>query len=106
MRQKTVQQGVLFKDDVTRYTVELEVANHHREAISVKLLDQVPLARGEKVKVKDLRFQASGWTAPDKQGRLSWSGEVGPSSVKKLAFSFTIVRPKGMVLEQSQGGAR
>ena len=121
MRQKTVQQGVLFKDDVTRYTVELEVANHHRRAISVQLLDQVPLARGKKVKVKEVRFHTSGrpqkpgppgkgirpgWTAPNKQGRVSWSGEVGPSSVKKLSFSFTIVRPKGMVLEQSRGGAR
>jgi len=121
MRQKTVEKGVLFKDDVTRYTVELQVANHHRRPITVELLDQVPLATGKKVEVKGLRYLVAGrprkarppsktpgggWTAPDEQGRVRWRGQIAASSVKKLAFSFVVVRPRGRVLSQSEGGAR
>ena len=121
MRQKTVEQGVLFKDDVTRYTVALEIANHHRRSITVELLDQVPLARGEKVEVKGLRYFVAGkaqrarppgkggrpgWTSPDARGRVRWRGKIGPASVRRLAFSFTIVRPRGHLLSQNNGGAR
>ena len=35
INQKTVAAGVVFKDDVSEYTVTIEIANHRRHAIRV-----------------------------------------------------------------------
>jgi len=104
LTQKTVVQGVLFKDDVTEYTVQIEIANHHRYPIQVELEDQVPVKMGRKVEVKAFSSSpAMKLSRPEKLGKVTWQGRVGASSVKKLRFSFQIVRPKDWELRQYDG---
>jgi uncharacterized protein (TIGR02231 family) len=101
IRQQTVVKGVLFKDDVTEYTVEIEVANHRTRAILVRVDDQVPVALKDDDKVEVRGFKASpAMTGPDAQGYVRWRGRVPASSVKKLRFTFRIVRPKDWELKQ------
>lgn len=97
--QKTVVKGVVFQDDVTEYTVRVQVANNHRYPITVELVDQVPLERGDKVTVEGFRGDA-GVSKPDGDGRVRWRGTVPASSVKKVWFSFRIKRPKDWELRQ------
>ncbi len=98
LTQKTASQGVVFKDDVTVYTVQLEVANHRRHAVQVEVEDQVPVKDGDKVQVK--AFSSDSFGKPDERGKVLWKGSVGASSVKKLSFSFQLVRPKDWDLVQ------
>ena len=102
MRQRTLEKGVVFKDDVSAYTVEIEIANHHQEAVDVHLTDHLPLAIGEKVKVREFSSNA-GMAAPDDKGMVHWKGKVAASSVKKLRFNYQIVRPKNWKLRQHDG---
>ena len=118
LSQQTVTEGVLFRDDVTEYTVSLEVANHRRRAVRIDLRDQIPKASGKKVEIKVTGFfvdgkkqpaaaatldRKAGWTAEDDQGRVVWVGTVGPGRVRKLGFSFRIIRPKDWMLRQHGG---
>jgi len=101
-RQRTVSEGVIFKDDISEYTIEIEIANHHRYPIEVELQDQIPLEQGRKVEVKAFSSKPK-MKEPDKQGMVTWEGKVGASSVKKLKFTFQIVRPKDWELRQHDG---
>ena len=102
LRQKTLVKGVFFKDDVTEYTVSIEIANHHKRKIQVELHDQVPLEDQEKLEIKNISLPR-GMTRDKKTGQLVWEGSVKGSAVKKLSFSFQIVRPKDWELRQHGG---
>jgi hypothetical protein len=99
LRQRTVTEGVLFKDDVTEYTVEIEIANHRDRAIQVELKDQLPKPEGRKIEVRAFSARPK-MQGPDRIGRVIWRGSVDASSVKKLRFKFQIVRPKDWELSQ------
>lgn len=118
LKQRTVTEGLVFKDDATRYTVTIEIANRRRYPIKAEVIDQVPLELGSKVEIKDVRFAVGkrsvagkqpkrhrrwGWTKPDGDGRVRWFGKVGANEVEKISFSFTIVRPKDWRLRQVGG---
>ena len=102
--QKTLVKGVFFKDDVTRYTIQIQIANHHKQDVKVELHDQVPVVAtwAKKVEVKEVKLPA-GMTQDKKTGQVTWTGTVKGSSVKKLSFSFNIVRPKDWELRQHGG---
>ena len=102
MTQRTVSKGVVFKDDVSEYTITVEIANNHAYPISVELHDQVPLKQGEKVEVKGVTSSPD-MGKPDDQGRLRWKGAVPAREVKKVKFSFRIVRPRDWELRQHNG---
>lgn len=118
LKQRTVTEGVLFKDDVTEYTVEIEIANNRRYPITVDVRDQVPRKRGRKIEIGGFTYKVAGkkkqaakatkdrkpgWTGADDQGRVVWIGKIGARKVKKLSFSFRITRPKDWLLRQSGG---
>jgi Domain of unknown function (DUF4139)/N-terminal domain of unknown function (DUF4140) len=101
LRQKTVVKGMVFKDDITEYTVQIEIANHHKRAIDVELIDQLPVKQGRKVEVKAFSAKPAQKAGPDKKdGRITFKVRVAASSVKKVTFSFQIVRPKDWELSQ------
>ena len=118
LTQRTITEGVLFKDDVTEYTVSLEIANHRPYAVTVDVRDQIPLPSGRKIEIGSHVFRVGkksvqaakaaderkpGWTGADKQGRVVWIGKVGGRKVKKISFSFRISRPKDWLLSQYGG---
>ncbi len=104
LRQKTLVKGVFFKDDVTRYTVQIQVANHHRQAVQVEVHDQLPVVPrwAKKLEVKEVTLPG-GMTRDKKTGQVTWKGTIKGSAVKKLSFSFNIVRPKDWEMRQHGG---
>jgi hypothetical protein len=104
LRQKTVVHGVLFKDDVTEYTVQIEIANHHRYPIRVELRDQIPVKMGRKIEIKAFTSKPKmELVEPDKQGKVTWEGSIKGRSVEKLSFTFQLVRPKDWEVRQHDG---
>ena len=101
-RQRTVVEGMIFKDDVSEYTVEIEIANHHRYAVEVELEDQIPVADGRKIEVKAFSSTPK-MDKPDDKGMVTWKGTIKPSAVQKLKLTFRIVRPKDWELRQHDG---
>jgi hypothetical protein len=102
LRQKTVVKGTFFKDDITEYTIQIEIANHHRYSVNVELEDQVPVKLGRKIEVKGFSAKPS-MKKPDDKGKIRWEGTIKGRAVKKLAITFQIVRPKDWEVRQHDG---
>jgi hypothetical protein len=102
INQRTVASGVVFKDEVSEYTVTIEIANHRRHPIRVEVEDQLPVTLNKDTKVEG--FEASpAMTAPELDGKIGWKGSVGAGKVQKLTIKFRIVRPKNWEIQQQDG---
>jgi hypothetical protein len=102
LNQKTVAAGVIIKDDVSEYTVTIEIANHRRHAIRVELEDQLPVVANKDTKVEG--FEASpAMSGPELDGKIGWKGSVGAGAVQKLTFKFRIIRPRNWEIQQQDG---
>ena len=99
INQRTVSTGVVFKDEVSEYTVTIEIANHRRHPIRVEVEDQLPVTKHKDTKVEG--FEASpAMSGPELDGKVTYKGTVGAGSVQKLVIKFRIVRPKNWELRQ------
>jgi uncharacterized protein (TIGR02231 family) len=102
INQRTVASGAVFKDEVSEYTVTIEIANHRRHAIKVEVEDQLPVGANKDTRVEG--FAASpGMSGPELDGKVSYRGSVAAGRVQKLVFKFRIVRPKNWEVQQHDG---
>lgn len=97
------EQGVFAKDDVTVYEVEIELLNPRAKAVQAVVVDQVPLEKGEKVKVALLSVSPEPSKKPDADGLVEWALELRRGEKQVLKFRYSVVRPKDWKLwQQSQ----
>lgn len=99
VRLRNSERGVFSKDDITEYTVTTTVANPYRAALSLWLVDQLPLAGDKNVEVQLLRSDP-----PARQdaatGALEWRLSVPPGGKAQTTFVYTLRRPSGARLSQ------
>lgn len=94
------QEGLISKDDLNTYEVTLEVPNPYPFPMHVRVVDQWPLSKDDKVEVKRVR------TTPvarqdDKTGELQWDLVVPPSGKSTVSFEYSLRRPRYWRLTQS-----
>jgi len=97
---RTAEKGFIGKDELTEYLVTLEVANPYPVELAVRLQDQWPLSREEKVEVKLVRVEPEA-TRDDVKGTLEWRLTVPSSGKRTMSFLYSIRHPKGWRLQQS-----
>lgn len=94
-------QGFLIgEQDVTDYTVKIEVGNYKKRAVTVRVIDQIPHTNHEKIKVELVSAAPSAQKAPDADGLLYWHVDVPAGGTKAITFTYRITRPKGWRLTQ------
>ncbi len=97
----TTTKGVLFgEEDVTDYAVKIEVGNYKKQAVTVRVIDQVPLTNAEKIKVELLSASPKSVASEDGDGLLYWHVDVPAGGVKAVTFTYRITRPKNWKLSQ------
>lgn len=97
----TKTQGMFFgEQDLTDYTVKIEIGNYKKKAITVRVVDQVPKTDAEKIEVAMVSVSPKPQEAPDADGLLYWHVDVPPGAVKQIVFTYRITRPKGWRLSQ------
>ena len=85
--------GILGSNRVT-YQVSVELDNFKKRAITVSLLDQLPLPRNAEIKVSLEEAQPKpDETKPD--GTISWKVSLAPGEKKKVSYDIVIEYPKG-----------
>jgi hypothetical protein len=95
------EKGFLGKDEETLYRVTVEVANPYAFPLPVRIHDQWPLTRDEDVEIKLVRTEP--YAKQDKvKGALEWELTVPASGKTVVSFEYTLRRPKGWRLYQSQ----
>jgi uncharacterized protein (TIGR02231 family) len=84
--------GFLGKNRHTgRYRIE--VSNHKKEAQTVTILDQLPLAADEEIKVKLVEANPPA-KFDSATGELKWLLTLAPQEKKEIVFEFTVEYPK------------
>jgi uncharacterized protein (TIGR02231 family) len=87
------QRGVFSKQDVSTYTVAIEVMNPRSKAMKARVLDQLPLPQAKEVEITLDRIDPV--VKPDAtDGVLAWDVDLAPGAKKTISFTYTVARPK------------
>jgi uncharacterized protein (TIGR02231 family) len=97
--QVLTEKGLFSKDEVTRYTVTIEVANPYAHALPLRVVDQLPLAGDKDTEVKLLSSEPKAALDADR-GELVWRLSVPASAKQIVTFSYELKRPKGYRVHQ------
>lgn len=99
VRLTTVEKGVFSKDEISEYVVTTELVNPYRQAIDVRLIDQLPQPGDKNVEIKLVGSEPA--ATPDRDtGALQWRLTVPPGGKVETRFTYTLRRPKGARLYQ------
>lgn len=94
-------QGLVSKDEVSTYSVSIEVVNPYPTAISVRVYDQWPLTTSKNVETT-LIDSKPGAIQDALNGGLEWRLSIAPNQKQVITFSYRIKRPQGWQLSQSE----
>lgn len=93
------EKGVFSKDDVSEYTVSIQLANPYRTPVAVRLYDQVPVTDDKEVEIALLETRPQA-THDKVRGHLEWRLNVPAGSKTEVSFKYTLKRPKGWRMNQ------
>jgi hypothetical protein len=102
IRQITVdthEEGLWWKDEISRYTVTTEVTNPHAFPVRLRLHDQIPVSPDHTVKVTLVASQPAA-TLDAATGKVAWSLALGAGATTTVKLVYTLARPKGHRLHQ------
>jgi uncharacterized protein (TIGR02231 family) len=75
-----------------RYRMELQ--NFKKEAVTVTLSDQLPVARNEEIRVTMLEASPNPSTVKEDTGEVSWQLTLAPQEKREVIFEFRVEYPK------------
>lgn len=97
----TMTQGFLIgEEDVTEYTVKIDIGNYKKTPVTVRVIDQLPKTNAEKMRIEIATATQKAEKAPDADGLMYWHIAVPANGTKTLQWSYRITRPKGWRLSQ------
>ena len=74
------------------FTFEISVRNTKKEALTIVLLDQVPLSQDKEIEVKVLELSEG--IKDDETGKVAWNLALQPNETKKVRLSYSVKYPK------------
>lgn len=93
--------GVFSKSDVGTYTVTIEVANPYKTPVTARVYDQYPVSDQKEVETKLVASKPQA-TSDATKGQLEWRVTLPPGQKTVLSFTYTLERPKGWQLGQTE----
>jgi hypothetical protein len=93
--------GLVSKDEVSQYTVTIEVANPYRSAVAIRLIDQIPVTTQKDVEIKLIDNKPLA-IQDQRTGALEWRLSIPANQKTAVTFAYTVKRPKGWLLQQSE----
>jgi hypothetical protein len=91
--------GLISKDDVSEYTVSIQLANPYRAPVAVRIYDQIPVTSDKEVEVKLLETKPAA-TVDAVRGHLEWRLNLGAGQKTEVSYRYTLKRPKGWKMNQ------
>lgn len=94
------EQGIINKDQRVERRYIAVITNHHMRDIEITLLDQMPVARDERIKVEAIK----GTTAPSerdvrkRKGVLAWRNTYAPGEERTIRFGYSVTYPKDTLI--------
>ncbi len=104
---ETQETGLISKDEVSTYRVTVELANPYATPLSARIIEQLPLAQDDHVKVKRLQVEPRLSEASDadaqqlsRKGGVEWRLLVPARAKQVVRLVYSLERPKGYRLHQ------
>ena len=97
---KAGETGILTTENRDRRSYKITVENHHKRALPVTILDRIPYAADEAIKVELM----TGGTAPtrkdddDRKGVMAWDLTLEPGGKSDIRFGYTVTWPTNMTI--------
>jgi uncharacterized protein (TIGR02231 family) len=81
---------------VRELTYRISIENRKDDPIRMHLLDQVPVARTDKIEVEDINFEPEPDEKDyqDQSGVMMWQVEIAPQATEIVDIGFTVAYPK------------
>ncbi len=96
-------EGVFSKDDVTDYTVTIEVGNYKKRSIRLAVYDQIPKTNNKEIEIESLKIYPKPVMKPNHDGIMEWILKIPAGQTRKIKFSYRIKRPENWQLYQVGG---
>ncbi|MFN7134429.1 MAG: DUF4139 domain-containing protein, partial [Myxococcales bacterium] len=97
----TSEEGLIGKDEVTRYRTTIEIANPWPTPVAIKVFDQHPVPTDGDTRIELLETKP--WAIQDKAtGKLEWHLTLPPNGRTTVEFTYSLRRPKNWRLYQRQ----
>ncbi len=97
---KTETEGVFSKDDITTYTVTIEVGNYKKRRVEIAIFDQVPKSGNEEIEIEMGKLSPKPVKGPDHDGIMRWELDIPAGKMSKIEFKYKIERPENWQLHQ------
>jgi hypothetical protein len=88
----TEQVGTFSTKNRTTYEFELKIENHKKYDVQVKLFDQIPVSRNEKIVVEQIEPNPK-TMLPDADGILTWKLTLPANDKRSFKLKFSVERP-------------
>ncbi|MBW2700322.1 MAG: mucoidy inhibitor MuiA family protein [Deltaproteobacteria bacterium] len=75
------------------FKIKIYLANYASEAMSLDLLERIPVSELEQIEVTLLTKESSEGFSKDDQGLLTWPIELAPGQEKRIRLAFEVVMP-------------
>jgi hypothetical protein len=93
-------EGLINKDRRIERRYLIEIANHHARPMEITVLDQLPVARDERIEVELLRAttKPSAQDFDDRNGVLAWTDSYAANEERQIRFAYAVTYPEGQTL--------
>lgn len=93
-------EGLINKDRRIERRYLIEIANHHARPMEITVLDQLPVARDERIEVELLRAttKPSAQDFDDRKGVLAWTDSYAANEERQIRFAYAVTYPEGQTL--------
>ena len=87
----------LSSKKIDNYAYEISIRNNSGAAITLEILDQIPIAQNNKIEV--IEVQTAGGNLNESTGSILWTEDIARGSGKILNLSYKVKYPKDMKLQ-------
>jgi uncharacterized protein (TIGR02231 family) len=92
--EKRGESGIITSSKTDQRNYRIAVKNHHPRALTVTVLDQVPVSQNQDIKVELIaKVPPSRKDPDDKRGVLAWDVKVEPDEEKQIEFGYRVSWP-------------
>ncbi len=92
--------GIFEASQRTERRYRIEVANHHSRPMEITVLDNLPVARDERIEIEQLSTSTkptvTDWQ--DQKGVLAWTSNFEPGEERVIRFGYAVTTPEGVLL--------
>ena len=92
--EKRGESGIITSSKTDQRNYRITVKNHHPRAMTVAVLDQIPVSQNQDIKVELIaKAQPTRKDPDDKRGVMAWDIKLEPNEEKQIEFGYRVSWP-------------